>query len=135
VSAPAKPLPRPTPESQRFWDGAAAHRLMLPRCDGCGQFWFPPSRRCRHCLSPRFTWREAKGTGRIYSFVVFHRVYHPGFEADVPYTVALVALDEGPRFLTTIVGIDPTKVRCDMDVRVVFDDVAPGIAVPKFAPA
>ena len=130
----AIPLPRATPESQPFWDGAAAHRLMLPRCSACGRFWFPPSQRCRHCLSPDFAWREVAGTGRIYSFVVYHRVYHPAFESKVPYVVAIVELDEGPRLLTNIVGIDPAEVRCDSRVRVVFDDVAAGVAVPKFAP-
>ena len=128
-----KPLPRPAPESRPFWEGAAAHRLMLPRCASCGQFWFPPSMRCPHCLSADFAWVEAKGTGRIYSFVVYHRVYHPGFEGEVPYTVAIVELDEGPRLLSNIVGTPPDKIACDMRVQVLFEDVADGIAIPKFS--
>jgi uncharacterized OB-fold protein len=130
---PAKPLPRSAPESRPFWEAAAAHRLMLPRCGACGRFWFPPSRRCPHCLSPDVQWVEAKGTGRIYSFVVFHRVYHPAFADDVPYAVAIVELDEGPRLLSNIVGTPPERLACDMRVHVVFDDVAPGVALPEFA--
>ena len=128
-----KPLPHPSPESLPFWEGAAAKKLMLPRCNVCRRFWFPPSQRCRHCLSDDFAWRESAGVGRIYSFVVYHRVYHPGFENDVPYVVAIVELDEGPRLLSNIVGTPWETIRCDMRVHVVFEDTGRGITIPKFA--
>ena len=127
-----KPVPRPSPESRAFWEGAKQKRLMLPRCKTCGQFWFPPSQRCRHCLSPDFEWQMSSGEGRIYSFVVYHRVYHPAFESDVPYVVAIVELDEGPRLLSNIVGTRPDDVRCDLRVRVVFEDTESGVTIPKF---
>ena len=133
VEPARKPLPHPSPESQPFWDGARANRLMLPRCNTCGRFWFPPSQRCCHCLAADFAWRESRGEGRIYSFVVYHRVYHPGFENDVPYVVAIVELDEGPRLLSNIVGASWEEIRCDMRVRVVFEDSGSGITLPKFA--
>ena len=117
-----KPVPRPAVESAPFWNGAKAHKFLLPRCDACGRFWFPPSQRCTHCLSAHFTWQEASGRGRIYSFVVYHRVYHPAFERDVPYTVAIIELDEGPRLLANIVGTPPDAIRCDMRVRVAFEE-------------
>ncbi len=127
-----KPIPRPSPESLPFWEAAKAHRLLLPRCNACGRFWFPPSKRCRHCLSPDFAWTESKGRGRIYSFVVYHRPYHPAFEGDVPYVVAVVELDEGPRLLTNIVGTPPEAVRCDAHVRVVFEE-RDGAIIPMFS--
>jgi uncharacterized OB-fold protein len=133
AEAARKPLPHPSPESLPFWEGAAANKLMLPRCNACGQFWFPPSQRCRHCLSADFAWHESRGEGRIYSFVVYHRVYHPGFENDVPYVVAVIELDEGPRLLSNIVGASWEDIRCDMRVRVVFEDAGSGITIPKFA--
>jgi hypothetical protein len=126
-----KPAPRASAESAPFWDGAREKKLLLPRCESCGRFWFPPSQRCRHCLSPDFTWRESTGEGRIYSFVVYHRVYHPGFEADVPYVVAIVELDDGPRLLTKMVGSPSGDVRCDARVRVVFEE-RDGVTIPQF---
>lgn len=132
---PRKPVPRPAPESVPYWEAAKQHKLVIPHCKACGEYWFPPSQRCPHCLAADFAWAEVSGRGKVYSFVVFHRVYHPGFESEVPYVVALVELAEGPRLLTNIVGIPPEDVRCEMLVKVVFDDVTPDATVPKFAPA
>lgn len=73
------------------------------------------------------------GEGRIFSFVVYQRLYHPGFERDLPYVVAIVELREGPRLLTNIVGARWQDVRCDHPVSVVFDDDPRGVSIPKFA--
>jgi uncharacterized OB-fold protein len=129
-----KPVPRPSPESAHYWQAAREHRLELPRCNGCGKMWFPPSQSCPHCLVADFTWTPVSGVGKVYSFVTYHRVYHPAFAQDVPYVVALVELAEGPRLLTNIVGVPPEAVTCDMPVKVVFDDLEQGASVPKFAP-
>ena len=133
MSAARKPAPRPSAESQPFWDAAQKRKLVLQHCRSCGQCWFPPSARCHHCLSADFEWRETSGEGRIYSFVVYHRLYHPGFEADLPYIVAIVELREGPRLLSNIIGTRWQDVRCDMAVRATFDDDGRGLLIPKFA--
>lgn len=130
-----KPLPRPSLESRPFWEAARAHRLVIQKCKSCGRFWFPPSARCVHCLSTDHDWAEVAGTGRVFSFVTYHRLYHPGWEGELPYVVAVIALDEGPRLLSTVTGCPPGAVACDMPVRVVFDDVTPEVTLPKFAPA
>jgi len=133
MSGAVKPVPRPSAESQPYWDGAQQQKLLLQHCRACGQFWFTPSACCRHCLSAEFDWQEVSGAGRIYSFVVYHRLYHPAFEQDLPYVVALVELREGPRLLTNIVGVPWQEVRCDLPVRVTFDDDGRGMLIPKFA--
>jgi uncharacterized protein len=130
-----KPLPKPAPESLPFWAAAKKHRLELPHCNACQKFWFPPSQSCPHCLSTDFAFQAVSGRGKVFSFVTFHRVYHPAFANEVPYVVALVELAEGPRLLSNIVGIKPDAVTCDMPVNVVFDDVSETTTVPKFAPA
>ena len=131
---PSKPKPRPAPESLPYWEAAKEHRLALPRCDDCEQFWFPPSRSCPHCLSMNFAFKTVSGRGKVFSFVTFHRVYRPAFAEDVPYVVALVELDEGPRLLTNILGVSPDEVRCEMPVEVVFDDYDVDVSIPKFKP-
>ena len=132
--APKKPVPVASPESTRYWQAAKEHRLLIPRCNACRKFWFPPSQLCPHCLSADTGWEAASGHGTIYSFVVFHRVYHPAFAGEVPYVVAIVELEEGPRMLTNIVGVPVDQVRCNMPVTVVFDDVSREVSVPKFTP-
>lgn len=128
----AKPAPRPSAKSLEFWEGAKEKKLVLQNCRSCGQFWFPPSARCRHCLSPDFSWRQVSGEGRIYSFVVYHRLYHPAFEGDLPYVVGIVELREGPRLLTNIVGMPWQQVQCDLPVQVTFEDDGRGNVIPKF---
>lgn len=129
-----KPLPHPSPESARYWQAAREHRLEIQRCNACQRFWFPPSQSCPHCLAADFTWTRASGRGKVFSFVTFHRVYHPAFAKDVPYVVALVELAEGPRLLTNIVGISADAVACEMPVQVTFDDFTEDVSVPKFVP-
>ena len=130
-----KPDPRPAPESLPYWESAKAGRLELPRCEACHQHWFPPSRTCPHCLSANVAWSEVSGRGKVFSYVIYDRVYHPAFEGEVPYVVALIELEEGPRLLSNVIGIAPLDVRCDMPVKVVFERRASGASVPMFAPA
>ena len=127
-----KPKPRPAPESLPYWQAAREHRLALPKCDECQKFWFPPSRTCPHCLSTKFSFQNVSGKGKVFSFVTFHRVYRPAFTNDVPYVVALIELDEGPRLLSNIMGVTHEQVRCEMRVEVVFDDYDEEISIPKF---
>lgn len=128
-----KPVPRPAPESAPYWAAARERRLSLPKCEDCEGNWFPPSRTCPHCLSPHVTFADVSGRGKVYSFVTFHRVYHPAFEGDVPYVVALIELEEGPRLLSNVIGVAHEDVRCEMQVEVVFEDVGEA-TVPKFRP-
>jgi uncharacterized OB-fold protein len=130
----AKPVPRPAPESKPFWAAAARHRLEVQYCSACSKPWFPPSLYCPHCLSAEHAWREVSGRGSVFSFVIFDRVYHPAFAGDVPYAVALVELEEGPRMITNILGIPPEDVRCDMPVEVVFKTVSDELSIPCFRP-
>ena len=134
TETPRKPKPRPAPESLPYWQAAKEHRLALPKCEDCSQFWFPPSRTCPHCLSTNFSFQNVSGRGKVFSFVTFHRVYRPAFAEDVPYVVALVELEEGPRVLTNILGVTHEDVRCEMRVEVVFDDYDEDVSIPKFRP-
>ena len=133
-SAYLKPLPAPSPESQPFWDACRRHELRLPRCSACSAYWFPPSGVCPECLSDQFEWALASGRGEVFSFVVMHRVYHKGFAEDVPYPIALVALEEGPHFLSNVVDCPLDAIRIGMPVQIVFDDVTDEHTLPKFRP-
>jgi uncharacterized OB-fold protein len=72
---------------------------LIQQCLACQTFQAPGRITCDHCGNNKLEWIEAKGTGIIYSYVVFHRSFHPYYDDKVPYTVALVELDEGPRVM------------------------------------
>ena len=130
-----KPIPVPSAESQAYWDGLRDRKLLMPRCDACGKYWFPPSLLCPHCNATNWTWTSTSGRGRIFSYVVYHRVYHPGFADEVPYAVAVIELDEGPRMVSNVIGIAPDKLACDLRVEVVYQPITDTITLPKFKPA
>jgi hypothetical protein len=130
-----KPIPVPSAESQAYWDGLRDRKLLMPRCDACRKYWFPPSLLCPHCNATNWTWTSTSGRGRIFSYVVYHRIYHPGFADEVPYAVAVIELDEGPRMVSNVIGIAPDKLACDLRVQVVYQPITDTITLPKFKPA
>lgn len=133
VTRYAGPLPQATPETQPFFDGLRERKLMIQRCGACGQAYYYPRPICPHCMSDDVHWFQASGKGLVYSFVINHRS-SPGFEA--PYVIAVVELEEGPRMMTNLVGIepDPEVVQCDMAVEIVYEDVTADVTLPKFRP-
>jgi len=126
----------PTPESRPFWDAARRHELSLQCCRSCGRWLFYPRFACPHCFSADLEWRRASGRGRLHTFAVVQRGQR-GFSLPAPYVIAIVELDEGPRLMTNLVGIetDPARLRIGMPVEVVFEDLSAEIALPRFRPA
>ena len=129
-----KPLPRIDEESRGFWEACARHEIYLQRCRGCGATRFYPRVLCPVCLSSATDWVRASGKGTVYTFTVTHQNQAPGFREEVPYVLAVVELAEGVRMMTNIVGCPPEDVRIGMPVEVVFEDVTPEVALPKFRP-
>jgi uncharacterized protein len=127
------PVPERTPETDAFWEATAVGRLVLARCDACGTAIWYPKTYCPDCGGLAVSWRRASGLGTIYSFTVVHRTPGP-FAAAVPFVIAYVELDEGPRVLTNIVGCDPDEVSIGQAVRVVFSDTGEGSALFRFEP-
>ena len=54
--------------------------------------------------------------------------------ASVPYVVALIQLDEGPRLVSNVVGVDPDLVAIGQRVQVEFDRMGPDAVLPRFSP-
>jgi uncharacterized protein len=110
-------VPSPTPETAPFWAGTLAGELRLQQCNSCGRHYFYPRPFCRYCQSGDVTWRPVAGTGRLVSYVINYRPVPPA-EPDQPQVIALVELDEGPRMLTSIVGVRPDPEQLPLDGRV-----------------
>lgn len=130
-----KPAPKPTPDTQPFWDGTAAGELRVQRCLTCSRHYFYPRPSCPRCGSGDVEWVAASGRATLYSYVINHRPA-PGFQDDGPYAIAVVELEEGVRMMTNIVGVEitPENLRLDMPLRVVFEQRG-DVRVPLFEPA
>jgi uncharacterized protein len=120
--------PSVTPDTQPFWDAAAAGRLLVKRCLACREHHHYPRTICPFCGSDRTEWRDASGRGTIYSFSVMRRV-------PAPYAIAYVTLEEGPTMMTNIVDCNLDTIRIGQPVRVVFKPSDGGPPVPMFTPA
>ena len=130
-----KAIPRPTPETQHFWDGCKQGKLILQRCKETGKAYFPPRPFSPFTGSKDVETFEASGKGRLYTYMINHRPAR-GFE-DGPYAIAIVELEEGVRMMSNIVDCEqtPEALELDMPLEVVFEEVTDEISLPKFRPA
>jgi uncharacterized OB-fold protein len=88
-----------------------------------------------HCGAQNTRWVEASGRGVVYSYTVIRQNKSPEFRDDVPYNVALIQLEEGPRMMSNVIDIAPGDLRVDLPVNVVFDPVSAEISLPRFRPS
>jgi uncharacterized OB-fold protein len=142
----AKELQHPKPaaswETRAYWEGCGRHELVLQRCRSCQIVQHRPRAICASCLSSEIEHFVASGRGSVYTFTVTHQNGMPPFRDALPYVLAYVDLEEGPRLMTNIVGCEPDAVEIGMPVVVDFADVdttdfgeAGGqFAVPRFRP-
>ncbi|HVV35942.1 MAG TPA: bifunctional MaoC family dehydratase N-terminal/OB-fold nucleic acid binding domain-containing protein [Acidimicrobiales bacterium] len=134
-AAPARPRrPRPaiTHDNAFWYDGVNEGKLLIQRCAACGKLRHPPGPMCPACHSLEWDTVESAGRGTVYSFVVNHYPQVPAF--DYPLVVAVIALDEGTRLVSNLVGVDPADVTIGMAVEcemVQFDDE---LTLPQFHP-
>ncbi len=117
----AKAIPRSTPETEPYWEGCAAGELRLQRCTACDAgHYFPPRPFCPSCLSDAVVWEAVSGRGTLHTYVINHRAA-PGFEP--PYAIAVIELEEGPRMMGNLTGIDqtPEALVLDLPLQVTFE--------------
>lgn len=134
MSTTAKPLPALDGDNAPHWAGARERQVRVQRCTDCSGLRLPAARHCPTCLSEASEWVTLSGEGEVWSHCRFHRLYFKGFEDELPYTVVLVKLREGPLLYSNLVGIDDAQIRIGMPVTAVFDDVTPEVTLIRFRP-
>jgi uncharacterized protein len=127
-------LPEITPQHEPFWAALRQHRVELQRCSRCSRFRFVPTELCS-CGSPDYEWTPISGKGEVYTYTVVHRAPTPAYQADVPYVIAHVTMDEGPRMISNLVDCRPADVKIGMPVEIVFDDVTADVTLYRFRPS
>jgi uncharacterized OB-fold protein len=134
-AAPSDVKPRPAPipdaESAPYWAATVEGRLVIQRCVACGHTQLYARPHCLVCRRP-VEWREASGRGTVYSFTVIRQNPSRSFRHLLPFVVALVDLEEGPRVMTNVVGCAPDEVAIGATVQVKFEPVSEAASLPLF---
>ncbi len=129
------PLPIRSELTVPYWDSLAQGRLSFQRCRHCGHAWLPARTECPSCLRADWHWQVASGRAKVVSWVVFHMAYHKAFEKRLPYNVAIIELEEGPRLISNVVGLpDPHALRIEQPVVLRIEQEG-DFALPRFVPA
>lgn len=108
-----------------------AGRLTFQCCSACGNKWLPPREDCPRCWSADWEWKGASGGCEVVSWVVYHIAFDKRFAGRLPYNVALVQLDEGPRMITNLVDLADEDDVIGRRARLVFEEDM-GRCLPRF---
>jgi uncharacterized OB-fold protein len=127
-------LLEPDERSAPFFQAAARGVLLLQRCADCGGWQFPSRRRCAACAGGRLELAAASGRGTVFSHARTHRAPHPALRARLPLALVVVDLEEGVRVMARLAEGAP-PVRAGDALRVAFEPIGEGLALPVFAPA
>jgi uncharacterized protein len=130
----SKPLPQITSWSKPFWEHARQHKLAMQKCNSCGKLIFYPRKACPECWSLDLGWKEVSGKAKMNCYTVTLGGVEPVFQADVPYVLAMVDLEEGVKMMTNIVECKPEDLKIGMDLEVTYKDCTAEISLPVFRP-
>lgn len=126
-----RPLPDQRNAGRRYWVSAANEELVVPQCQACGLvFWYPRTH-CPSCGSAALGWSKSSGRGVIHTFTIVRQTSDGFFKQKLPYVVAMVELNEGPRIMTNIVGAGADGAKIGMRVRVKYE-VEGEVGIPLF---
>lgn len=110
-----------TSDSAEFWTACDAGVLTIRHCLACDNLFHYPRLCCPKCGAQDLDWTTAAGTGIVYSHTTVHVPFSgPEWSDQLPYTVVLVDLSEGPRMLSRMAPKQPRDVRSSDRVVVKF---------------
>lgn len=131
---PSPPVPMPTPDTAPFYEAAKRGELRFQRCTQCRTWRHYPRPACPQCLSREYTWEQSSGHGTVYTWTIVRGPTLPAFEAQLPYNVVDVLMDEGVHFVSQVVDCPPEGLRAGMSVGATFVAVDDDITLVKFKP-
>ncbi len=128
---PDTPLPDvDDPIAGPFWEFCRRHELRLQRDRASGKLVFPP----RPHYAGDYEWVKVSGRGRVFSFVIVRPPFLPAFEDKVPFVIAVVELEEGPRLVGNVLDCPIEAVRSGMPLELTFEDLTERVTLPQWRP-
>ena len=98
---------------QEYNEALKNDKLLGLKCRECGNIIVPPKMVCGKCNSTDMEIIELSGKGKIQTFTTIN-VAPEGRETEVPYTIVMVELEEGPWLTGNLGGVDPANVTMDI---------------------
>jgi uncharacterized OB-fold protein len=129
-----RPLPELDHVSATYWGAAARGELLFQECPACGHRQFYPRAMCTACAADT-AWRRASGRGTVHTFTIIRQNLAPPWRQWLPYVVAMVELEEGPRMMSNITHCEVDDVCVGLPVACYMVRVDDGLAVPFWRPA
>ena len=126
-------IPAPVGPNAEFYAFLARGELRFQRCIACGTWRHPPRHRCAACGSVAAAWETASGRARVFTWTVTHRNVDPAFKP--PYAVVVAELEEGPRLVGNLRGLEPAGLTLDLAVVVEIEPVSDTVGLLWFRPA
>ncbi len=115
-------MPIPNADTENFYNGWKERKLVFHKCMQCGNIIWPFSIACPECLNMKTKLVELKGRGKIYTYTIFNVPFHREFKDKIPYAVAVVQLDEGPKLVANIINTPFDLIECDSPVEIVWQE-------------
>jgi hypothetical protein len=109
------------PRHEEFWEHCGNDELHLQRCADCGERAWPVVAACELCGGTDLPFDLLSGRGKVISWATFERDYYQGV-LPVPYDTILIALEEGPLFISNPLGFGWQDITPDLPVQVIFID-------------
>ena len=119
MQMPPRPMPFARPETQPFWDALRQGKVMIQRCQTCGEYIFYPRSFCPEDGSDKLEWVEISGRGTVLTYSVAMRHPDPNFAPECPFTLAVIQLEEGPALLSRFEEGVPQNLRVGQKVQIV----------------
>lgn len=99
------------------------YSLIGKKCPKCNELYFPSRDVCKKCGCYNLDDYEFKGVGEIETFTIIRTANDSEFEKPfrrIPYILAIIKLDEGPRLTAEIVDCNIEEVEIGKRVEFVF---------------
>jgi uncharacterized protein len=119
--------------SRDYFAACAEGRLLIQECPSCGHRQHYPRSNCTRCNAIP-TWLETAGRGTVYTFTIVRQYGLPPFKEMLPYVVAMIALDEGPRLMGNISDCPPDEVSIGMSVEFYAMKISDEMGIPFWRP-
>ena len=89
------------------------NKLLGLKCKDCNAITVPPKMVCSRCSGSELEIIELKGSGKIKTFTTVF-VASEGREEEIPYTIVMVELDDGPWIMGNLDGVTPEQATMDI---------------------